>query len=137
MHMRRLCFAPLALIARAAPASAQDKRYDINIGGGAEFPIGSYKDSFDTGGTFAIGGTYFITPMIGIQGEYNYNRMDGPEKTISISSLPGGPITNSALLQSNQHMHVGLFDLVVRAPHRDSMISGYVLGGGGLYNRTI
>ena len=137
--MRRLSLVFLLVIGAAAPSFAQDdKRYDVNIGGGALFPIGSYKDSFNTGGDFAIGGTFFITPMLGIQGEYNYGRMNGPEKTILVSSSPGGLNPSSQLLQSNQQMHVGLFDLVLRSPQsRDRMVGGYVLGGAGVYHRMI
>jgi len=136
--MRRLFLALLVMAGAAGPAFAQDEKpYDINIGGGALFPVGSYKDSFNTGGSFVIGGTYFINPMIGIQGEYNYGRMNGPDKTILVSSTPGGLNPSSQLIQSNQQMNAGLFDLVVRAKPRDSMVGGYVLGGGGVYHRKV
>ena len=40
--MRRLMMVLLVLVGTAAPALAQDdKKYDVNIGGGAMFPIGS------------------------------------------------------------------------------------------------
>src|SRR5262249_23715556 len=72
-----------------------------------------------------------------IQGEYNYGRMNGPEKTIIVSPIPGG-VGSAQLLQSNQQMHVGLFDLVLRGkPSSDRMVSGYVLGGVGVYHRMI
>ena len=136
--MRRLMIVSLVLIAMAAPARAQDdKKYDVNIGGGAMFPLGTFKDSFDTGGNFAVGATYFITPVIGIQGEYNYDRMNGPERTLGLSLTPGAPVTGSALIQSNQQMNVGLFDLVVRSRPRDHVVGGYVLGGGGVYHREV
>src|SRR3954468_232922 len=136
MHMRRLILIFLVLVGTAAPALAQDdKKYDVNIGGGAMFPLGSYKDSFDTGGSFNIGATYFINPMIGIQGEYNYGKMSGPEKTILVSPTPGG-ITSSQLIQSNQQMNNFLFDAVIRPPQpRDRIVGGYLLGGLGLYHR--
>jgi hypothetical protein len=136
--MRRLMLVLLVLVGTAAPALAQDdKKYDVNIGGGAMFPIGSYKDSFDTGGSFNIGATYFINPMIGIQGEYNYGRMNGPEKTINVSPTPGG-ITSAQLIQSNQQMNNFLFDAVIRPPQsRDRLVGGYVLTGLGLYHRQV
>jgi opacity protein-like surface antigen len=137
--MRRLMMALLVVAATAAPALAQDdKKYDVNIGGGAMFPLGSYKDSFNTGGSFNIGATYFINPMIGIQGEYNYGRMNGPEKAILVSSTPGGLNPSNQLIQSNQQMNNFLFDVVVR-PHqpRDRMVGGYVLTGLGLYHRQV
>jgi hypothetical protein len=129
----------LVVVGTAAPALAQDdKKYDVNIGGGAMFPLGTYKDSFNTGGSFNIGATYFITPVVGIQGEYNYGKMNGPEKTILVASQPGGLNPSSQLLESNQQLNVFTFDAVLR-PHqpRDSMIGGYVLAGGGVYHRMV
>src|SRR6476646_7920457 len=129
MHMRRLMTVLLLVVATAAPALAQDdKKYDVNIGGGALFPLGTYKDSFNTGGSFNIGATYFVTPVVGIQGEYNYGKMNGPEKTILVASQPGGLNPSSQLLESNQQLNVFTFDAVLR-PHqsRDSMVGGYVL----------
>jgi hypothetical protein len=137
--MRRLMTVLLLVVATAAPALAQDdKKYDVNIGGGAMFPLGSYKDSFNTGGSFNIGATFFITPTVGIQGEYNYGKMNGPEKTILVSSTPGGLNPSNQLIESNQQMNVFTFDGVFR-PHqsRDSMIGGYVLAGGGVYHRMV
>jgi outer membrane protein with beta-barrel domain len=136
--MRRLMLVSLVLIATAAPALAQDdKKYDVNIGGGAMFPLGSFKDSFNTGGSFAIGATYFITPVLGIQGEYNYDKMNGPDRTLGLSPTPQAVINGTAVIQSNQQLNVGLFDLVARSRQRDSMVGGYVLGGGGFYHRQI
>jgi hypothetical protein len=135
--MRRLMLVWLVMIGTAAPALAQDdKRYDVNIGAGAMFPLGSYKDSFNTGGGFVFGGTYFITPTIGIQGEYNYGWMGGPEKTIIVSPTPGG-VGSSQLLESNQQMHAGLANLVVRSQRQDSLVGAYVITGGGLYHRKV
>jgi len=136
--MRKATLVLLMLIS-AAPAFAQDdKRYDVNIGGGALFPLGSYKDSFNTGGSFNIGATFFVTPVFGIQGEYNYGKMNGPEKTLLVASQPGGVNPSSQLLQSNQQMNVFTFDGVFRAHQsRDSLIGGYVLAGGGVYHRMV
>jgi outer membrane protein with beta-barrel domain len=136
--MRKATLVLLVLFGLAAPAFAQDEKpYDVNIGGGALFPIGSYKDSFDTGGSFVIGGTYFFTPVLGIQGEYNYGRMNGPQKTIFVSSTPGGLNPTSQLLESNQQQHALLFDLVARSHNRDSVVGGYVVGGMGYYHRIV
>src|SRR5262249_61729773 len=115
MHMRSMFLVLFGMAGAAGPAFAQDEKpYDINIGGGALFPVGSYKDSFNTGGSFVIGATYFINPMIGIQGEYNYGRMNGPDKTILVSSTPGGPNPSPQLIQTNPPMKARLFHLRVR-----------------------
>ena len=136
--MRTVIVVLLVLIGAAAPARAQDdKPYDVNLGGGAMFPLGSYKDSFNTGGNFAIGATYFVTPMIGIHGEYNYDRMSGPEKVLQLAPTPNAIVNGTGVLESNQQINAGIFDLVVRSNPRDHAVGGYVLGGAGVYHRQV
>ena len=137
--MRRLMFVCLVVIGMAAPARAQvDKPFDFHIGGGWEFPLSTYKDEFNVGGEFVIGGTFWVTPTVGIQGQYEYDKMSGPSKTVSLSQNPiGGAITNG-LIESNQQIHAAVFDVVVRSPHHaDQMVNAYFLGGLGYYHRII
>jgi hypothetical protein len=137
MHMRRLTLVLALLIATAAPALAQDdKRYDINIGGGVMFPATGLKDEFNTGGNFSIGGTYFFTPTLGFQGQYAYDRMNGPEKTIFVSAVPGGA-GSAQLIQSNQQINSGEFDIVGRSKQGGSIVGFYGLGGLGVYHRQV
>ena len=137
--MRRLMFVCLVVIGMAAPARAQvDKPFDFHIGGGWEFPLSTYKDEFNVGGEFVIGGTFWVTPTVGIQGQYEYDKMSGPSKTVSLSQNPiGGAITNG-LIESNQQIHAAVFDVVVRSPHHaDQMVNAYFLSGLGYYHRII
>src|SRR5262249_61321770 len=85
----------------------------------------------------STGGPYYSTPVLGIQAEYEYSRMNGPSKVLGLSSNPGAVISGNAVLDSNQQIHAGVFDLVVRSKPRDSIVGAYVLGGGGLYHRKI
>jgi opacity protein-like surface antigen len=127
----------LVAIGTATPAMAQDdKLADVNIGFGATFPTSGFKDSFDTGWNGTIGVTFNINPHLGVQGEYTYARMNGPEKTILVSPTPGG-IGSNQLIESNQQMHIGAVNLVAKSQGRDSAVSGYLLGGLGLYHRMI
>src|SRR6185295_6536948 len=98
--MRKLVAAVFGILLAAAPAAAQDKAVDINIGFGVTFPQGDFKNSFDSGwnGTFA--GTFNISPALGVKGEYMYARMNGPERVINVSVTPGG-IGSNQLLESN------------------------------------
>jgi len=135
--MRRLMLVLLVVIGTAAPALAQDdKPVDVNIGFGPTFPTSGFKDSFDTGWNGTIGVTFNLNPHLGVQGEYTYARMNGPEKTILVSPSPGG-ITSSQLIESNQQMHIGGVNLVYKSHGSDSAVGGYVLGGLGLYHRQI
>ena len=135
--MRRLLFVLTLVCATAAPALAQDKNYDIHLGGGAIFPMGTVHDDFNTGGQFSIGGTYFFTPTVGFMAEYNYAKMSGPDKTLGLSATPAAIANGTALIQSNQQQHSGVFDLVVRSAHHDSGMGAYFLGGGGIYHRMV
>src|SRR6187399_2922747 len=98
--MRRLLTACFVIFVAAAPALAQDKPVDVNIGFGWTFPSSGFKDSFNTGWNGTIGVTFNINQHLGVQGEYTYARMNGPEKTILVSPTPGG-ITSTQLIESN------------------------------------
>jgi opacity protein-like surface antigen len=133
--MRRVIFVCLMALSMAAPGYAQDKKYDINLGGGWIFPTSDFKNDFNTGGQFVAGATFWITPTLGIEGDYNYARMSGPSKTITVSPIPGGAgsIQN---IDSNHQIHAGVFDVVARS-HNGGMVNGYFLGGIGIYHRII
>ena len=135
--MRKLLTACFVILVAAAPALAQDKPIDVNIGFGVTFPTSSFKDSFDTGWDGTIGVTFNLNQHIGLQAEYIYARMNGPAKTINVSLTPGGGVSSTQLIESNHQMHVGSFNLVYRAQGHDSPIGGYVLGGAGIYHRII
>jgi hypothetical protein len=138
MAMRRTAIALFVLVGAAGTAFAQDEKpFELNIGGGVMWPIASYKDSFDTGGQFAIGGTFWTTPTVGIQAEYNYNKMGGPSKTLTLFPTPTAASNGTGILESNQQMHAGIFDVVFRPRQHNSAVGGYVLGGIGYYHRKI
>jgi opacity protein-like surface antigen len=136
--MRRLLTAIFGLLVAAAPVAAQDyKPVDVNFGFGWAFPTTDFKNSFDAGWNGTFGVTFNLNPHLGIQGEYTYARMEGPDKVISVASNPiAGAVTNG-LIESNHQMHVGTFNLVYKAQSSDRPIGGYVLGGGGIYHRIV
>jgi opacity protein-like surface antigen len=136
--MRKIVIASLIVLGAAGSALAQDEKpFELNIGGGVWWPLGSYKDSWDTGGQFAIGGTFWTSPTVGIQAEYNYSKMNGPSKTLTLFPTPVAAATGTGILESNQHIHAGIFDVVFRPPQHGGAVGGYVLGGIGVYHRTI
>ena len=112
--MRKLVTACFVILAAAAPALAQDKPVDFNIGFGPTFPTGGFGESFDTGWNGTFGVTFNINENFGIQGEYIYTRMNGPEKLINVSATPGG-IGSDQLIESNHQMHIGSFNAVYKS----------------------
>ena len=87
--MRKLVLAVLVLLVVVVPSSAQDKPVTINIGGGVLLPVTGLNDAFNTGWDGGIGATFNVSPTFGLQAEYMYNWMPGPEKTILVLP-PGG-----------------------------------------------
>ena len=135
--MRKLLTAFSLVALAASPAFAQDKPVDFNFGFGWVFPTSDIKNDFNAGFDGTIGATFNFRPNLGFMVDYQYNHMNGPDKTISITSNPiGGAITNG-LIQSNHQMHVVDFDLVYKAHPHDSPVGGYVLGGFGYYHRIV
>jgi len=136
--MRRLLAALFGLLITAAPAAAQDyKPVDVNFGFGWAFPTTDFKKEFDSGWTGTFGVTFNLNRHLGIQGEYIYARMDGPDKVIQVSSSPIGAALTNGLIESNHQMHVGSFNLVYKGQSSDRPIGGYALGGFGIYHRIV
>jgi hypothetical protein len=136
--MRRLLTALFGILIAAAPAAAQDEKpVGVNFGFGWTFPTADFKKSFDAGWNGAIGATFHIHQHLGIQGEYMYTHMNGPDRTIQLSATPVDVATNTGIIQSNHQMHVGTFNLVYRTQSQEHPIGGYVLGGGGIYHRIV
>jgi hypothetical protein len=126
------------LLIAAAPAAAQDyKPVDFNFGFGWQFPATDFKRSFDTGWNGAAGVTFNLNEHLGIQGEYGYSRMEGPDRTISVTATPIAAAATNGIIQSNHQMHTGTFNLVYRTRSQDRPIGGYALAGPGIYHRTV
>ena len=134
--MRKLVAVAFGILLVAAPAVAQDKPVDFNIGFGWTFPQGDFADSFDSGWNGDFGVTFNVSPAVGVQAEYMYQRMNGPEKTILVSPAPGG-ITSTQLIESNQQAHAFLGNLVFGNLHHGKVVSAYGIGGLGLYHRIV
>jgi opacity protein-like surface antigen len=137
--MRKLVVtAFVGILIAAAPVSAQDyKPVDFNFGFGWAFPQTEFKDSFNTGWNGTFGVTFNINENLGVGAEYMYNYMSGPERVIDVFPTPNSLVGTSGLIESNHQMHVGSFNLVYKMQATDSPVGGYVLGGPGVYHRTV
>jgi opacity protein-like surface antigen len=124
------------ILIAAAPAAQDYKPVDANFGFGWTFPTTDFKESFDAGWNVAFGATFNMNAHLGLQAEYMYTRMNGPDKTIFVSQTPGLAALTNGIIESNHQMHVGTFNLVYRAVST-SVVNGYVLGGLGIYHRTV
>jgi hypothetical protein len=137
--MRHLLAAALVVLLAGAPAVAQERPVGFNFGGGWAFPTSGLKDAFETGWNGAFGVTFNISPTLGVQAEYMYDRMGGPERTIQVFPTPTALVGSNQLIESNHQIHSGTFNLVFSPPLPEggAPIGGYFLGGGGIYHRLI
>jgi hypothetical protein len=136
--MQKVLTALFVILVAAGPAAAQDyKPVDINFGFGWAFPSLDFAKSFDAGWNGTIGATFNINEHVGIQADYTYLRMDGPEKQLLLSATPVAAAVTNGLLESNHQMHVGTFNLIYKGQSREHPIGGYGIGGGGIYHRIV
>jgi hypothetical protein len=136
--MRKVLTALFGVLVAAGPVAAQDYRpIGVNFGFGWTFPTTDFKNSFDAGWNGTVGVTFNVNEHLGFLADYTYNRMDGPQKTISLSATPVAAALTNGILESNHQMHVGTFDVVYNMKSQQHPFGGYVLGGGGIYHRII
>jgi opacity protein-like surface antigen len=125
-----------AMLGAAIPARAQDKKVEINLGGGYSVLTGEARQHAGDAGVFEAGVTFNVTPTLGFKTNYNYTAL-GREKTVTlpVASQPGGIATQQEF-SVDVHMHDVTFDLVANARTR-GRATGYVLAGPGVYHRTV
>ena len=124
--MRKLFGIALLVLAAAVPAAAQDYRpIGVNFGGGWVFPISGctggnedkcFSDVFDAGWNGSVGVTFNVSPTVGVQAEYMYGRMGGPDRTIDISPGEGLPPNSTGVIESNHQMHTVTFNAIFNTP---------------------
>ena len=87
MRRKGLGLVVVAAIAFAAtPALAQDKKFDVNIGGGFTATTGEMHNHLGNGGNFMIGVTFHVNEHLGIQAEYGYTPVGS--KRVPVPSFP-------------------------------------------------
>jgi opacity protein-like surface antigen len=133
-NMRRVvAFLFVAALVAAVPASAQDKKVDVNIGGGYTFSLSEVRKHLGDGYNIDFGLTYMVTPVIGIQAEYSYNGLG--KKQIDVSGIvPPGTVQSPVYADMN--MQYGDFNLVFKPP-TSGKAKPYIVAGMGVYYRPV
>ena len=127
----------VAIVIAAAPAHAQsDKPVHFIIGGGMTTPNGPVADRFNTGGAFTIGLTFEKTSPFGLQVEYGFSKMNGPERRIPLMINPLVTPTGTALIQSNHRVHYVTANGMLHGEGRHRF-NPYGVAGGGIYHRSV
>ena len=135
MRRKGLGLVVVAAIAFAAtPALAQDKKFDVNIGGGFTATTGEMHNHLGNGGNFVIGVTFHVNEHLGIQAEYGYTPIGSKE--VPVPTFPVVP-GNTVPVSAGHHMHQGTFNAISRFGASDAAIRPYAIGGVGVYNRVV
>ena len=130
--------AVIATALAATPVYAQsDRPGHFIIGGGMSTPLGDVADRFDTGGIFTIGLTFEppATPL-GLQVEYGYNKLNGPETRIPLVVNPLATPSGTALIESHHKVHYFIANAILGGGAR-KRFNPYGLAGGGMYYRSV
>jgi hypothetical protein len=94
----------LALLITTGNAMAQNKKYEINAGGGFTAATGDIEEHFGNGGHIEGGFTFFPKDRFGIQFQYAYSKLNGKDFQLPVSSTIGGATINQNF-DSHMHMH--------------------------------
>jgi hypothetical protein len=136
---RRFVFITTALLAFATSAFAQEMRnVEFNIGTGFTVPQSDSKNSSGTGGNFQLGAVVNLTPIIGVQANYFYNRFGS--KDFSANPCVPNPVTPGEICGSipfslRHSMHDGDFSLILS--NRKAFLTPYAILGVGVYHHVV
>src|SRR5438309_5552132 len=113
-------------ISSFAQENTQWHHYNFNVGGGVTPMVGADTSRLNTGWNFVAGGGYNFTRIFGIVGEYMVNQSGVSDRVLRNLNVPGGSgtiwsLTANPTIRFNPNGRFG----------------GYLIGGGGLYTRTV
>ena len=127
--------AAVAMLGITMPAGAQERKVEVNLGGGYSAVTGEAREHTGDAGVFEAGVTFNITPTLGFKTNYNYTGL-GKEKTVTlpVTNPPGAPSLQE--FSADSHMNDVTFDFVMKAPP-SARVAPYGLVGPGIYHRTV
>jgi opacity protein-like surface antigen len=126
----------LALVLVAVPAWAQvnEKKINVNFGGGYTFSASDARKYLGDGYNVSLGMTFNLNPKIGFQVEYGFNGLGSREVDLPVSGDPGGSNPVNKPFYADMNMQHVDFNLVLRG-NTSGKVSPYVVVGAGYYYR--
>ncbi len=121
----------MGLVVTSSPAAAGDKPLSFSIGGGMAVPAGGVGDSLGSGGQVTLGLGYKVRPQIAVFGEYNFSSLGN--KSVNV---PQPLITDAESFTGSGWFQYGGGG-VTFTPWQSGKSSVYVLGGAGVYYRSV
>ncbi len=135
MRRSAVGLAAAAFVFTAVTASAQDKRWDANVGGGYTFLLGDTRGHLSDGFNLSAGFTFHVTNWLGFQAEYGYIRPAPQTIQKPVSGTPGGASVPTDFFIGSS-AHYGDLNLVLRRK-TSGAVSPYAVAGIGLYYRSV
>ncbi len=108
----------LGMLVAAVPALAQEKKIQVNIGGGYTATTGEVHNHLGDGGNFMLGITFNPSPRVGVQFEYGYTPVG--DKIVDIPYVTPSP--DNAPISAGHHMHQYTFNAIGRFAGTDAKV---------------
>jgi hypothetical protein len=121
----------MGLIAMSSPAAASDKPFSFSIGGGIATPVGGAGESLGSGGQVTLGLGYEVQPRVTVFGEYNFSSLGN--KSIDVPQ----PLSTTVAIFTGSGWYQYGGGGVTFTPWQSGKASVYVLGGAGVYYRSV
>lgn len=114
------------LLVLTAGLEGQERRWNMHFGGGPSFARAAMRDFVNHGFHFGGGGGVNLSREFGLIGEFRYNSFGVNESTLRRFEMPDGR-TYVWSLSLNPALNF----------NSEGRLGGYVIGGYGMYRRTI
>jgi len=134
---RRFGLVFVAAVLVATSAAAQDeKKVQLNIGGGYTSILGAAKDHVGNGGNFTLGVIFNTASTVSIQGEYGWTGIGKKQITLNVvpTPIPGSGTPTDFFADGN--MQYGDVNVLFH-PKAGGKAHPYVLAGLGVYYRPV
>ena len=128
--------APAQSQAQAPAPVPQEQTVHFTIGGGMTTPLADIADRFNTGGAFTMGLTFEPDSPVGLQVEYGYQSLNGPETRIPLMLTALSAATGTGVIESSHKVHYLVANALFR-PSGNARFTPYGMTGGGMYHRTV
>jgi opacity protein-like surface antigen len=131
-------FVVLALVLAAIPAAAQvdEKKINVNFGGGYTFALSDVSNYLGNGYNVSLGMTFNFNKHFGVQVEYGFNGLGQKEVDFPVCDQPGCTNPVNKPFYADMNMQFVDFNLVLRGGGNDKM-TPYAIVGGGYYYRPV
>lgn len=125
----------LGTLLAAAPVGAQERKFQVIVGGGYTPAVSDLRDSVADGFNFNLGFIFNVTDTVGIETEYSFNGFGQKRLAIPVSATPVGPGTPADFFAETK-LHVVGVNVIV-TPKVGGRAAPYLIAGAGVYNRPI